>query len=154
MPRERSPCPEQEGGEGTTVGNWQRSAAWTLPPVQEKTLQKNLQTCNAHLGVLKPVSCLWGPTHCFLGRGLSLLRVSFPRPRLPRGLFCSGGEESCVLSSWWKTPSPPRRVMQVHVPGDPHGDVSRGTGASGHPTLCSSRLGQGPTSASARREWL
>lgn len=40
VPREQSACPEQEGGEGTTVGNWQRPATWTLPPVQEKTLQK------------------------------------------------------------------------------------------------------------------
>lgn len=40
VPGEGSPCPEQQGGEGTTVVNWQRFAAWTLPPVQEKTLQK------------------------------------------------------------------------------------------------------------------
>lgn len=75
-----------------------------------KNITENLQTCNAHLGVLKPVSCLWGPTHCFLGRGLSLLRVSFPRPRLPLGsyLLWGRGKLCSLLLVENPLPSPPR----------------------------------------------
>lgn len=67
MPREQPPCPEQEGGEGTTAGNWQGSATWTRPPAQEKNITESLQICNVRLGVLRPVSCLQALTHCFLG---------------------------------------------------------------------------------------